>query len=195
MRLNRDRGFIIQQVRIEQAISSILEGIGEDPTREGLRETPERVGRMYRDILSGMGQDPQAAIDAVFQSESNDPVVLGNVPFYSVCEHHLLPFFGQAHIAYIPNGKIAGLSKLARALDVASRRLQVQERLTGQVADAIFSALNPHGVAVEVEAEHLCMSMRGIQKPGSRVTTIAVRGRFEACAIDRDGLLALLHRR
>ncbi|PKB72873.1 MAG: GTP cyclohydrolase I FolE [SAR202 cluster bacterium Io17-Chloro-G7] len=186
---------MIQQVRIEQAISSILEGIGEDLTRDGLRETPQRVGQMYRDLFSGVGQDPQAAIDAVFELESNDPIVLGNVPFYSVCEHHLLPFFGQAHMAYIPNGKIAGLSKLARALEVASRRLQVQERLTGQVADAIFSALNPHGVAVEVEAEHLCMSMRGVQKPGSRVTTFAVRGRFEACAIDRDGLLALLHRR
>ena len=150
---------------------------------------------MYRDLFSGVGQDPQAAIDAVFESENQDPVVLGNIPFYSVCEHHLLPFFGQAHLAYIPNGKIAGLSKLVRALEVASRRPQVQERLTGQVAGAIFSALNPHGVAVEVEAEHLCMSMRGVQKPGSRVLTIAVRGRFESCAIDRDGLLALLRRR
>ena len=150
---------------------------------------------MYRDLFSGVGQDPKAAIDAVFESENQDPVVLGNIPFYSVCEHHLLPFFGQAHLAYIPNGKIAGLSKLVRALEVASRRPQVQERLTGQVADAIFSALNPRGVAVEVEAEHLCMSMRGVQKPGSRVLTIAVRGRFESCAIDRDGLLALLRRR
>ena len=150
---------------------------------------------MYQDLFSGVGQDPQTAIDAVFESENHDPVVLGNVPFYSVCEHHLLPFFGQVHLAYIPNGKIAGLSKLVRALEVASKRPQVQERLTGQVADAIFSALSPHGVAVEVEAEHLCMSMRGVQKPGSRVVTIAVRGRFEACALDREGLLALLHRR
>jgi len=182
-------------VRIEQSINAILEAIGEDPTREGLQETPERVARMYQELFSGVGQDPQDAIDAVFESESEDPVVLGNVPFYSMCEHHLLPFYGQAHLAYIPNGKIAGLSKLVRALEVASRRLQVQERLTGQVADAIFSALNPHGVAVEFEAEHFCMSMRGVQKPGSRVVTTAIRGRFQSCAIDREGLLALLRRR
>ena len=150
---------------------------------------------MYRDLFSGVGQDPQTAIDTVFELESEDPVVLGSVPFYSMCEHHLLPFFGHAHLAYIPNGKIAGLSKLVRALELASRRLQVQERLTGQVADAIFSALDPHGVAVEVEAEHFCMSMRGVQKPGSRVITTAVRGRFQTCAIDREGLLALLRRR
>ena len=150
---------------------------------------------MYRELFSGVGEDPEAAIDAVFESDSDDPVVLGNVPFYSMCEHHLLPFYGQAHLAYIPNGKIAGLSKLVRALEVASKRLQVQERLTGQVADAILSALSPHGVAVEIEAEHFCMSMRGVQKPGSRVVTTAVRGRFQACAIDREGLLALLRRR
>ena len=182
-------------MRIEQSINAILEAIGEDPTREGLQETPERVARMYQELFSGVGQDPQDAIDTVFESESEDPVVLGNVPFYSMCEHHLLPFYGQAHLAYIPNGKIAGLRKLARALEVASRRLQVQERLTGQVADAIFSALNPHGVVVEFEAEHFCMSMRGVQKPGSRVVTTAIRGRFQSRAIDREGLLALLRRR
>ncbi len=182
-------------MRIEQSINAILEAIGEDPSREGLQETPERVARMYQELFSGVGQDPQDAIDAVFESENEDPVVIGNVPFYSMCEHHLLPFYGQAHLAYIPNGKIAGLSKLLRALEVASRRLQVQERLTGQVADAIFSALNPHGVAVEFEAEHFCMSMRGVQKPGSRVVTTAIRGRFQSCATDREGLLALLRRR
>ena len=160
-----------------------------------MKETPERVARMYRDLFSGVGQDPQTAIDTVFELDSEDPVVLGSVPFYSICEHHLLPFFGHAHLAYIPNGKIAGLSKLVRALELASRRLQVQERLTGQVADAIFSALDPHGVAVEFEAEHFCMSMRGVQKPGSRVVTTAIRGRFQSCATDREGLLALLRRR
>ena len=149
---------------------------------------------MYRDLFSGVGQDPQAAIDAVFESENHDPVVLGNVPFYSVCEHHLLPFFGKAHLAYIPNGKIAGLSKLVRALEVASRRPQVQERLTGQVADAIFSALNPHGVAVEVEAEHLCMSMRGVHKPGSQVVTAAIRGGFTDSGFDGQSLLSLLRK-
>ena len=150
---------------------------------------------MYQELFSGVGQDPQDAIDAVFESENEDPVVIGNVPFYSMCEHHLLPFYGQAHLAYIPNGKIAGLSKLVRALEVASRRLQVQARLTGQVAAAIFSALNPHGVAVEFEAEHFCMSMRGVQKLGSRVVTTAIRGRFQSCATEREGLLALLRRR
>ena len=150
---------------------------------------------MYEWLLSGTGMDPASAIDAVFEADHQDPVVLSNVTFYSLCEHHLLPFYGTAHVAYIPNGKISGISKLARALEVASRRLQVQERLTGQVADAIFSALNPHGVAVEIQAEHMCMSMRGIQKPGSRLTTTAVRGRFENSGIGEDGLLALLHRR
>jgi len=150
---------------------------------------------MYEWLLSGTGLDPASAIDAVFEADSQDPVVLSNVTFYSLCEHHLLPFYGTAQVAYIPNGNISGISKLARALEVASRRLQVQERLTGQVADAIFSALNPHGVAVEIQAEHMCMSMRGIQKPGSRVITTAVRGRFENSGLGEDGLLALLHRR
>ena len=195
MRPGKNRGSIIQQQRIEQSVSAILESIGEDPTREGLRETPNRVARMYQTLFSGVALDPETAIDAVFEADSHDPVVLANVPFYSMCEHHLLPFFGLAHLAYIPNGKIAGLSKLARALEIAARRLQVQERLTSQVADAIFSALDPDGVVVEVEAEHLCMSMRGVQKPGSRVVTSAVRGRFESCALGQEGLLALLRRR
>ena len=142
-----------------------------------------------------MGIDPEGAIDVVFDAEHNDPVVLSNIPFYSLCEHHLLPFFGVAHMAYIPNQKIAGVSKLARALEVTARRLQVQERLTGQLADAIYTTLNPYGVVVELEAEHLCMSMRGIQKPGNRLLTTAIRGRFENSAMDAPGLLALLHRR
>jgi GTP cyclohydrolase I len=150
---------------------------------------------MYESLFSGIGREPVDAIDAVFEAEGHDPVVFGNIPFYSVCEHHFLPFFGLAHLAYIPNVKIAGLSKLARALEVASRRPQIQERLTAQVADAIFSALKPDGVAVEVEAEHLCMSMRGVKKPGSRVVTSAVRGPFENWALGQEGLLTLLRRR
>jgi GTP cyclohydrolase I len=188
------RGYTIQQQRIEQAISDILEAIGEDPGREGLQDTPGRVADMYAELFSGIGLDPIEAIDALFEVKHPDPVVLRNVPFYSVCEHHLLPFFGQAHLAYIPNGKIAGLSKLARALEIAARRPQVQERLTGQMADTLFAALNPKGVIVEVEAEHLCMSMRGVKKPGSRMVTTAVRGNFEGCDFDRDSLLALLRR-
>jgi GTP cyclohydrolase I len=152
---------------------------------------------MYGELFSGLGLDPQDAIDAVFDEESSDPVVLRNVAFYSMCEHHLLPFFGSAHLAYVPNGKIAGISKLARALDLASRRPQVQERLTGQVADAIFAALTPQGVAVELEAEHLCMAMRGVQQSGIRVVTTAVRGDFsngEKGGWNRESLLALLRR-
>ena len=190
----KDRSSIIQVQRIQDAISNLLEAIGEDPRREGLQQTPERVARMYQELFSGIGLDPEQAIDAVFEAESQDPVVLRDIPFHSVCEHHLLPFFGMAHFAYIPNGKMAGLSKLARALEVAAHRLQVQERLTSQVADAISHALNPWGVAVELEAEHLCMSMRGIQKPGNRVITTAVRGSFGNGGLGREGLLALLNR-
>jgi GTP cyclohydrolase IA len=190
----RRRGHIIQQQRIEQAIRDILEAIGENPGREGLQDTPGRVAHMYAELFSGIGLDPIEAIDALFEVEHSDPVVLRNVTFYSVCEHHLLPFFGQAHLVYIPNGKIAGLSKLARALEIAARRPQVQERLTAQVADAVFASLNPKGVIVEVEAEHLCMSMRGVKKPGSRMVTTAVRGDFADSDFGRDSLLALLRR-
>lgn len=183
---------IIQQQRITQAVRDILEAIGEDPGRDGLRETPQRVARMYEELFSGIGLDPAEAIDAVFDEEHHDPIVLRDVPFYSLCEHHLLPFFGMAHVAYIPNGKIAGISKLARALEVAARRPQVQERLTSQVADAVFTALDPKGVAVAVHAEHLCISMRGVRKPGSRVVTTATRGTFENCELGRETLLDLL---
>ena len=150
---------------------------------------------MYGELLSGIGVDPASEIDTVFEADNQDPVVLDNIPFHSICEHHILPFFGIARMAYIPNGKIAGVSKLARALDRAARRLQVQERLTGQVADAIVRALDPDGVAVELEAEHMCMAMRGVQKPGSRVATTAVRGRFESSGLSREELLALLRLR
>ena len=149
---------------------------------------------MYQDLFSGIASDPSAAIDTVFETNAADPVVLSDVPFYSVCEHHLLPFFGLAHLAYVPNGKIAGVSKLVRSLEAASRRPQVQERLTAQVADAVYAALHPDGVAVELEAEHLCMSMRGVQKPGSRVVTSAVRGSFSKWPSGSEGVLALLRR-
>ena len=149
---------------------------------------------MYGELFSGIGIDPAEAIDTVFEEDTSDPVLLRDVSFYSVCEHHLLPFFGKANLAYIPDGKIAGISKLARTLEVAARRPQVQERLTSQVADAIFSVLNPKGVAIEIEAEHLCMAMRGVGKPGSRVVTTALRGNFENSDMSRDALLALLRR-
>ncbi len=147
---------------------------------------------MYLELFSGVGVDPAQAIDAVFEEDSHDPVVMRDVSFYSICEHHLLPFFGHAHLAYIPNGKIAGLSKLARALDVAARRPQVQERLTGQLADAIYTSLSPQAVAVKLEAEHLCLAMRGVRKPGSLVVTTAIRGTFDNSGLDQGDLLSLL---
>ena len=190
---NRKAGSIIQQ-RIEHNIADLLAAIGENPGREGLAATPRRVARLYGELFAGVGVDPREAIDTVFESDNGDPVALRDVPFYSMCEHHLLPFFGAANLVYVPDGKIAGISKLARTLDLAARRPQVQERLTGQVADAIYNALQPRGVAVELAAEHLCMAMRGVQKPGSRVVTTAVRGDFRDSPWSRDNLLALLHR-
>ena len=147
---------------------------------------------MYAELFSGMGLNPEQAIDTVFNEQTTDPVVMRHVLFHSVCEHHLLPFFGSVNLAYVPNGKVAGLSKLARAVEVAAKRPQVQERLTTQVADAIYSALEPHVVAVEIDAEHLCMAMRGIKKPGTKVITTAVRGSFEGLDLDKRDLLASL---
>lgn len=189
------KGLTIRQQRIEKAVSTILEAIGEDPQREGLQDTPRRVASMYLELFSGIGLDPAAAIDTVFAEDYHDPIVLRDVPFYSICEHHLLPFFGLAHLAYIPNGKIAGISKLTRALDVISRRPQLQERLTRQAADTLVTALDPKGVVVEVEAEHLCMAMRGVKIAGSRIITTATRGRFENCDMNQEALLALLRNR
>ena len=182
----------VDQPKVEAAIGSLLAAIGEDPGRDGLRGTPNRVAEMFADLAGGLDADPSEAIDAVFETDSHDPVVLKGLRFYSICEHHLLPFFGIARLGYIPDGKIAGLSKLARAVDLASRRLQVQERLTAQVADSICKALGPKGVVVELEAEHLCMSMRGIEKPGSLVVTTAVRGDFKNCPVDSQGLLSTM---
>lgn len=171
-----------------------MEAIGDNPHREGLRETPERVASMYLELFSGIGLDPAEAIDAVFDEDHHDPVILKNVTFYSVCEHHLLPFFGLAHLAYVPSGKVAGISKLVRSLEVVARRPQVQERVVRQWADAVFTALNPQGLVAQIEAEHLCMSMRGVHKPGSRVVTSAIRGVFTDSGFDGSSLLSLLRR-
>lgn len=172
-----------------------MAAIGDDPSREGLIDTPDRVARMYESLFSGVGVNTEDAIDTVFEAESQDPVIVSGLVFYSVCEHHLLPFFGEARLGYVPNGKIAGISKLARALEVAAHRPQVQERLTADVADAINNVLKPDGVVVELEAEHLCMAMRGVKKPGTKVLTSATRGAFKNYTSGRDGLLALMHRR
>ena len=176
-------------------MTDILTAIGDDPSREGLADTPGRVARMYEGLFSGVGVNTEDAIDTVFEAESQDPVVVNGLVFYSVCEHHLLPFFGEARLAYVPSGKIAGISKLARALEIAAHRPQVQERLTADVADAIFNVLQPDGVVVELEAEHLCMSMRGVKKPGTRVLTSATRGEFKNYSSGKEGLQALMHSR
>ena len=173
----------------------ILEGIGEDPERPGLVETPARVARAYAELCWGVGHTPAEEIDKFFEGESDEMVIVRDIPFYSLCEHHLLPFFGQAHVAYIPSGgRITGLSKLARAVEVAARRPQVQERLTAQVADSLMATLHPQGVLVCVEAEHLCMTMRGVRKPGTMAATSAVRGIFRDHPATRAEAMALIGR-
>lgn len=179
--------------KIARAVRSILEAIGEDPDREGLRDTPERVARAYAELFWAVGRSPADELDAFFDTGNEEMVVLKDIPFYSICEHHLLPFIGRAHVAYIPSGgRITGLSKLARAVESAARRPQVQERLTCQVADAIMEKLQPQGVLVVIEAEHLCMTMRGIRKPGTVAITSAVRGIFLDDEKTRGEAMALL---
>jgi GTP cyclohydrolase I len=166
--------------QIEEGVRMILEAIGEDPEREGLKDTPKRVARMYQEIFCGLKQEPKEHLEIVFSEEHEEMVLVKDIPLYSMCEHHLLPFYGKAHIAYIPRkGKITGLSKLARVVEGFSKRPQLQERLTSQIADSVMEALNPRGVIVVVEAEHMCMTMRGVKKPGSATLTSAVRGIFK----------------
>ena len=169
---------MVDQKKVQEAIKLLLEGIGEDTDREGLKETPERIGRMYEEICGGMDQDAGEHLSKVFSVDNNEMVLEKDITFYSMCEHHLMPFYGKAHIAYIPNGRVTGLSKLARTVDVYARRPQIQERLTVQIADALERALNPRGVMVMLEAEHTCMTMRGIKKPGSKTITTVTRGDF-----------------
>ncbi len=166
----------INQPAVALAIGTVLKYIDEDSGREGLWNTPDRVAEMYGELFSGVGRDPADEIDALFSEDvAPDPVIVRDIPFYSMCEHHLLPFFGHARLVYVPNRHIVGISKIARALDVAARRLQVQERLTAQLADAVLTRVQPLAVACRLEAEHLCMSMRGVRKPGHRVITTAAR--------------------
>ena len=170
---------MIDQQKIKQAVTLLLEGIGEDVTREGLIDTPDRIARMYEEIYGGMEEDASTHLSKVFHIDSSEMVIEKDIPFYSTCEHHMLPFYGKVHIAYIPDGKVVGLSKLARTVEVFARRLQLQEQLTGQIVDALMTHIQPKGVMVMVEAEHLCMTMRGIKKPGSQTVTVARRGEFE----------------
>lgn len=170
---------MIDQDKIRQGVRLLLEGMGEDVTREGLQETPDRIARMYEEIFAGMEQDAKEPLTKVFAAEGSEMVLEKDIFFYSMCEHHMLPFYGKVHIAYLPDGKVVGLSKLARTVEVYARRLQLQERMTGQIADAIMEHLAPKGVCVMVEAEHMCMTMRGVKKPGSKTVSIATRGAFE----------------
>lgn len=170
---------MVDQEKIERAVRLLLEGIGEDPNREGLQETPKRVARMYEEIYGGMEEDAGVHLRKTFPVDSCEIVVEKEIPLYSTCEHHLLPFYGKVQIAYLPDGKVAGLSKLARTVEVYARRPQIQERLTAQIADALMEHLHPKGVMVLVEAEHMCMTMRGIKKPGTRTVTTARRGLFQ----------------
>lgn len=179
--------------KIQEAVRQILVAIGEDPEREGLRETPQRVARMCEEIFQGLDQKPEQHLEVCFSEEHEEMVLVKDIPLYSICEHHLLPFFGKAHVAYIPRkGKITGLSKLARVVEGYAKRPQLQERLTSQIADAIMSSLNPLGVLVVIEAEHMCMTIRGVNKPGSKTLTSAVRGIFRTHEATRAEALSFI---
>lgn len=178
---------------VERAVRNLLAALGEDADREGLRDTPRRVAKMYKELFSGLGSDPAEHLQRVFTEEYDEIVLLRGINFYSLCEHHLLPFHGQAHVAYLPDGKVVGLSKLARTVDAFARRPQVQERMTSQIADALMTHLSPRGAVVVVEAEHLCMKMRGVQKPDGVMVTSAVRGTFKESPAARAEVMALIN--
>lgn len=179
--------------RIEKAIREILEAIGEDPKRKDLEGTPQRVAEMYEEIFSGISEDPKKELEVILDQKHDEIILLKGIPIYSICEHHLTPFIGKAHLAYIPRGgRVTGLSKLARVVDILSKRLQVQERLTTQIAEIIMSKLKPQGCMVVIEAEHLCMSFRGVKKPGTLTVTSAVRGIFKENEKTRAETLALI---
>ncbi|OQX82582.1 MAG: GTP cyclohydrolase I FolE [Candidatus Omnitrophica bacterium 4484_49] len=171
---------MMDRKKIEKAVREILKAVGENPNRKDLRDTPKRVAKMYEEILGGMNKDPEKELEVFLEQNHDEIVLVKDIPLYSLCEHHLLPFIGKAHVAYIPQGnRVTGLSKLARVVDILSRRLQVQERLTTQIADVIMKKLKPQGCMVVIEAEHLCMSMRGVKKSGTKTITSAVRGVFK----------------
>ena len=184
----------VDMPKVEQGVRLILEGIGEDPGRDGLKDTPRRVAEMYREVFSGLHEDPDAVVDAVFDVGHDEMIMVRDIAVSAFCEHHLVPFTGKAHVAYVPNedGRITGLSKLARLVDVLARRPQVQERLTTEVADVLERVLKPRGVFVVIEAEHLCMSMRGVKKPGTITVTSAVRGVFKTDARTRAEAMSLI---
>jgi GTP cyclohydrolase I len=179
--------------RAAAAVRELLLAIGEDPDREGLADTPRRVAKMYREVFQGLASNPAAHLKRVFHEDCDEVVLLRDIDFFSLCEHHLLPFHGRAHVAYLPDGKVVGLSKLARTVDAFARRPQVQERMTSQIADALMEHLAPQGAVVVVEAEHLCMKMRGVQKPNGVMVTSAVRGIFKENAAARSEVMSLIN--
>jgi GTP cyclohydrolase I len=188
---------VVDITKVEASVRSMIQAIGDDPQREGLRDTPKRIADMYTELFTGMDMDAKEELTVGFEVGHREMVILRDIPFYSMCEHHLLPFFGVAHVGYIPNkeGRVVGVSKLARVVEVFAKRLQLQERMTSQIADVICEALQPDGVAVIVQAEHLCMTMRGIKKPGSNVITSATRGLFRSRAATRAEFLSLVQGR
>jgi GTP cyclohydrolase I len=183
---------LVNERMIEKAVLSIIKAIGEDPEREGLVGTPRRIAEMYSELFMGIDLDPREELVVSFEEGHHEMVILKDIPFYSMCEHHLLPFYGVAHIGYIPKGRVVGASKLARVVEILSRRPQLQERLTTQIADTIVEALEPDGVAVVIQAEHMCMTIRGVKKPGSNVITSATRGLFRTKAVTRSEFLSLV---
>jgi len=186
---------MVDQDKIKLAAASIIEAIGEDPRRESIKDTPRRIAEMYAELFSGLDADPKTELAVGFEEGHRELVILRDIPFYSMCEHHLLPFYGVAHVGYIPgaDGKVVGISKLAKVVEIFARRPQLQERMTRQIADAIFDNIQPDGVAVVVRAEHLCMIMRGIKKSGTNVITSAIRGSFRSKAVTRSEFLSLIH--
>jgi len=185
---------MFDESRIKSAVTDIIEAIGENPGREGIKDTPARVAEMYAELFMGVGKDPKDDLDVGFELGHREMVVLKDIPFYSMCEHHLLPFYGVAHVGYIPNeeGRIVGISKIARVVETIARRPQVQERMTTEIADAIYTGLKASGVGVVIQAEHMCMIMRGIKKPGSNVITSALRGSFRSKAASRAEFFSLV---
>ena len=185
---------MLDEIEIKKAVTAIIKAIGEDPDREGLVDTPKRVAEMYSELFMGLGLDPKEELAVGYEVGHREMVIVRDIPFYSMCEHHLLPFYGTAHIGYIPNadGRVVGLSKLARVVEIIASRPQIQERLTTNIADAIMDGLKPSGVAVVVQAEHLCMIMRGVKKPGSNIITSAIRGAFQNKAETRSEFFSLI---
>lgn len=183
---------MVNKEKIKEAVLLLLEGIGEDVDREGLKDTPDRVARMYEEIFAGMDEEAGVHLTRTFTAQNNEMVIEKDITFYSTCEHHLMPFSGKAHIAYIPDGKVVGLSKLARTVEVYARRPQIQEQMTAQIADAVMEHLSPKGVMVVLEAEHMCMTMRGVKKPGSKTITMVSRGVFEEDTRMQDTFLRVI---